>query len=272
MDNLPHNNPEAVTESESEQDYKHDYRDREIGRQYFPIAAYVGIIVAILVGALIIGFSIIISSGKYPQLAGDRDSKLAGPSVNTGSQIQNVPPNAEIKLLDEYPFMGSKDAPITMVEFADFQCPFCKEFHDKALGKIKSEYVDSGIVKFYFLHFPFLGSESNAAAAAAECARQQNKFWEFHDLLYKNQGMENGGAFEDKALLKLAGQLELNLDKFNSCRANPKTAEAVKQQLDIGQQHGVEATPTVFINGAKYEGSNPFSAYQSLIEVLKSKK
>lgn len=271
MDDEKNNRTEEIEEavnSDQQAEYKYDYRDRQASMQYFPVAAYVGIIVAILVGALIIGFSIILSSGKYSDLRGSNSNIIAAAN-NSDSQIQNAPAYADIKLLDEYPFMGSKDAPITLVEFADFQCPFCKKFHDEALSKIKSEYIDKGIVKFYFLHFPFLGPESDAAAIAAECARQQNKFWEYHDLLYKTQGLENSGAFSDESLLELAKQAGLDIEKFNSCKADPKVAEAVKQQMEIGQQNGVEATPTVFINGAKYEGSNPFSSYQALIEKLK---
>jgi len=250
------------------EDYPIDYSDQVAGKKYFPVAAYVGIILAILLGAIIIALSIIISSGKAPLLFGNSllGANMAGNNANTNSAVKVQPEIVDLQISADYPMLGSEDAPVTLVEFADFQCPFCKQFQDRAFGQIKSKYIDTGIAKFYFLHFPFLGPESQSAAVAAECARQQDKFWQYHDLLYATQGLENSNAFSDAVLKKLATQVGLNAAKFAACRANEKTIEIVGRQFQAGKDAGVEGTPTVFINGKKYEEAQPFSSYQSAIE------
>lgn len=250
------------------EDYESEYRP-EKGQS---VLGYLGIIFAILIGSTIIGLSVIFSSGKVPGFGLFNVNLPAAQqnSVNTTGSNANSPANTntvvEIPLSPNYPMLGSADAPVTMVEFADFQCPYCKDFQDNAFAKIKSDYIDKGIVKFYFLNFPFLGDESTSAAISAECARQQNKFWPYHDLLYHTQGLENSGVFSDAELKKLATQAGLNLTKYNSCIKSPDTAQAVAQQFKLGQDSGVRATPTIYINGKKDEGSNLYSEYKALID------
>lgn len=263
---------------EFEESYTIDKRDREAAQKYFPIAAYIGIILAILLGAIIIGISILLSSGRVGNtLLGEAFSNKDKGAVGIDSKIQNsetkpLSTNATVEIQENYPMLGSKDAPVTIIEFADFQCPFCKEFQDKAFQQIKTKYIDTGLVKFYFLHFPFLGPESDLAANASECARKQNKFWEFHDLLYKAQKAENSGALGDTVLSKLAKESGMNQVNFNSCISNDETTNTVQMQLQVGKEAGVVATPTLLINGKKIEGSNPFISYQSVIEkALKSR-
>lgn len=261
--------PEIETE-EIFEDYMTDYRDKAAGQRYFPIVGYIGIILAILLGAIIIGLSIIFSSGKVPVL-GFLNSNSINLNANTNS---GVDPNAvvNIAISPDYPMLGSKDAPVTLIEFADFQCPFCKEFQDQTFAQIKSKYIDTGIAKFYFIDFPFLGAESDSSGIAAECARQQDKFWAYHDLLYKNQGSENSGAFSDLILKKLAKQAGLNTTTFASCQKDSKTADTITQQFQAGKDAGVQATPTIFINGKKIEGVNPFADYQTAIELARKGK
>ena len=241
-----------------------DYPEPSPGQKYFPALAYTGIILAILLGAVIIAISIIISSGRAPSFLGNFNA--AGVNSNLNSGAKSLPAIMDIPLSPDYPMLGSKDAPVTLVEFADFQCPYCKKFQDQTFAHINRKYIDTGIAKFYFLHFPFLGPESQAAAVAAECARQQDKFWQYHDSLYAAQGLENSNAFSDAVLKKLAKQLGLNAAKFAACQTDQKTAAAIDAQFQAGKDAGVEATPTVFINGQKNEGDNPFAGYQAEIE------
>ena len=105
--------------------------------------------------------------------------------------------------------MGNKNAKVTIIEFADFQCPFCERFFKDAESNIIKDYVNSGKVKFAFRHYAFLGQESNFAAEASECANEQGKFWEFHDYLFKNQQGENQGAFTKDKLKGFAATLGL---------------------------------------------------------------
>lgn len=265
-------NPKLVEETEEiVEDYTVDYSDKASGQKYLPIAAYVGIIFAIILGAIIIAFSIVISSGKVPGF-GFLNSNSSPLANNVVSESPAPPAFVDIKTSPDYAVMGSPDAPVTVIEFADFQCPFCKEFQDKVFAQLKSKYVDTGIVKFYFLHFPFIGQESEDAAIAAECARQQNKFWPYHDLLYVTQGDENSNAFSDTVLKKLAKQAGLNAAKFATCQSDKKTAATVADQFQVGQDAQVDATPTLFINGKRNSGSGTFAGYQRAIEEARKAK
>ena len=96
--------------------------------------------------------------------------------------------------------MGKSDAPVTVIEFADFQCPFCERFYKDAEKGIIENYVKSGKVKFVFRNYAFLGPESNIAAEGAYCANEQGKFWEYHNFLFDNQGPENSGTFSKENL------------------------------------------------------------------------
>jgi protein-disulfide isomerase len=256
-----------MTETNPEEDYRIDYSDRAQSQKYLPLAAYIGIILAILLGAVIIALSIMLSSGKGPAFLTNLNGPANNPNTNTA--VATPPANTDIKISPDYPMLGSPDAPVTFIEFADFQCPFCKQFQDEAFAQLKSKYIDTGIVKFYFLHFPFLGDESQAAAVAAECARQQGKFWQYHDLLYETQAMENSGAFSGAVLAKLANQGGLSAAKFAACQKDPKTAAAVTAQFQAGEAAGVQATPSIFINGKLKEGANPITVYEAEIEAAR---
>ncbi len=263
---------DAEIENQTNANYKVDYRDQVAGQKYYPIAAFLGIIVAIIVGSVIIGFSIIISSGRGPasidKLLSAKNSADSMEQVVGGTDSDAVAAldPASIELKDSYAMTGLPEAPVTIVEFADFQCPFCKEFHDNALAQIRSKYVETGKVKLYFMQFPFLGPESETSAIASECARQQGKFWEYHDALFEIQGLENEGGFSDSNLTKISQQLNLDQTKFKACQKDTNTVKAIAEQMQKGQSYGIEATPSLFINGKKVEGANPFSSYQSIIE------
>lgn len=192
------------------------------------------------------------------------------------SQQQNLDgtevPNAEsgepvdVAVSEGSVFLGNENASVTVIEFADYQCPFCKKFFTDTFPKLKSTYIDSGKVKFYYQDFAFLGSESTRAAEASQCALDQNKFWEYHDTLYKNQGAENSGAFSDQKLIDLGKNSGLDVAIFEQCLSNKKYLERVNQTLASAKNYGVSGTPTVFINGKRLVGALPFTSYEKLIE------
>lgn len=164
------------------------------------------------------------------------------------------------------PLLGNKDAKVTVIEFADFQCPFCKQWFDDTSSQLIKEYVDTGKVKFAFRHYAFLGQESTWAAQASECANDQGKFWEYHDYLYTHQGAENSGAFNKDKLEGFAQQLGLNVAEFKSCLESDKHADKVAQDLSEGQQAGVSGTPTVFVNGMPLVGAQPYATLKQLVD------
>ena len=128
------------------------------------------------------------------------------------------------------------------------------------------QYVQSGKVTFVYKHTAFLGQESEWSAQAAECAADQNKFWDYHDTLFKQQNGENQGAFTKDKLIGFAQQLELDINKFTPCLNNDETLARVKADTQEGQQASVSGTPRFFINGQRIVGAQPYSAFQIAIE------
>ena len=124
----------------------------------------------------------------------------------------------------------------------------------------------TGKVRFGYVHFAFLGDESVLAAQASECAGDQDKFWEYHDLLFNSQSGENKGAFTAENLKKLAGELKLKQADFDTCLDSGKYEELVKSQTSTFQQIGVQSTPSFIINGQALVGAQPFESFQQVIE------
>lgn len=180
--------------------------------------------------------------------------------------------------------MGDPNAPVKIVEYSDFQCPFCKHFFTDTEAKIVDAYVKTG--KVYFEYYPvvLISAESSRAAQAALCAGDQNKFWEMHDIIFTNQGAENSGAFSDTRLGKLADAAGLDMGKFNSCFSGGTYKNRVDQGLqaavtnihtavnfqEVVQKQGYTpnglSTPSFMINNMLVPGAQDFAVYQQIID------
>ncbi|TSC94230.1 MAG: putative lipoprotein [Parcubacteria group bacterium Licking1014_1] len=157
---------------------------------------------------------------------------------------------------------GDFNAPITLVEFSDFECPFC-ERHYPTLNKILSDY--EGKVRLVYKHFP-LGFHKNAqkAAESSECASEQGKFWEYHDKLFENFQL----GYSEENFKKWAKDLGLNNGKFNECFDSGKFAQKVKDDQQEGVKKGVNGTPATFINGQLVSGALPYDSFKQIIDNL----
>ncbi len=167
--------------------------------------------------------------------------------------------------------LGNPDAKITVVEFADYQCPFCKRYHDTVGPDLLKQYADTGKIRFVYKHSAFLGQESIWAAQAAECAADQGKFWQYHDLLFSKQNGENVGTFTKDNLIAYAKELKLDAAKFDPCLKNDVTLQRVISDTQEGRQVGVSGTPTFFINGKPLVGAQPLQAFQQQIDAALTK-
>jgi len=201
--------------------------------------------------------------------AGTQGTAPTAPSVAApdDSKPVQVPDRAD------QPVIGKKDAKVTIVEFSDFQCPFCERFYKESYGQIKTKYVDTGKAKIIFRHFP-LSFHQNAqkSAEAAECANRQGKFLEYHDLLFNNS-QSDGTGLNLPDLKKYADQLGLNKgtlgfgkNKFNDCLDKSEAADVVNKDIAEGTAAGVSGTPSFFINGKKVVGAQPYSVFEAAIE------
>ena len=165
-------------------------------------------------------------------------------------------------LADDDPFLGKENAPVTIVEFSDFQCPFCERFYTQTLSQIENEYIKTGKVKLVYRDFP-LGFHQYAqkAAEAAECADEQGKFWEFHNKIFENQQQ-----LSSDNLKQWASKLGLDTNKFNGCLDSGKMTSEVQKDLKDGSAAGISGTPGFVINGKLISGAQPFSVFKQVIE------
>ena len=189
--------------------------------------------------------------------------------LNRQALLERLKKNEPVKIMLEpermavdssgHPSIGSKDAPITMVEFEDFQCPFCKASED-TVKKVRAKYGDK--VRVVHMDFPLsFHSHSMDAANAARCANDQGKFWQFRDTLFVNQGKL---APEDlKATAKTLG---MNTTQFNECLDKGKHADEIKKDLAAGEKSGVDGTPGFFINGRPLVGAQPLDKFTDIID------
>lgn len=189
----------------------------------------------------------------------------SSPSKNTAKD--NTAAIATLPEISSSDFvLGEQNAPVTIVEYGDFQCPFCGKFFKDTESTIRENYIKTGKVKFIYRDFAFLGQESIWAAAAARCAGEQGKFWEYHDYLYNNQRGENQGAFNKSNLKSFASALALDKEKFNACLDSNKYDEAIKKDTKDGADAGVQGTPGNFINGKLYVGALPTATFTQIID------
>ena len=171
------------------------------------------------------------------------------------------------------PTKGDQNAKIIIEEYADFRCPFCKKFFEDIEPKLIKDYVETGKAKFIFRHFEILGEESTKAGNAAECANEQNKFWPYHDYLYKNMPEKSNLSFYDTDnFISIASKLNLDSNQFKSCLENSKYDKFVSDDLSLGKQLGVVGTPTTFINGVAVSGAQPYEIFKTIIDQALSEK
>lgn len=187
-------------------------------------------------------------------------------NIDTTAQIGVKPIKVE---LGNLPILGDEKAKITIIEFADYQCPFCESFFSQVEPILRDQYIKKGQVKIQWRDFAFLGPESFWASEAARCANDQGKFWQYHDLLFNRQKGENEGAFSKENLKKFASELGLNTQEFDACLDTGKYTQAVKDDSDYGRSVGVTGTPGTFINGEQVVGVNradPFTQFKTVID------
>jgi len=214
----------------------------------------------IATGVLAVLLIISIFTGGF----GGRDTNVvnnnAGNQPNAPSGIISV--NAE-DYVDDDPFLGDKKAPVTIVEFSDFQCPYCARFRQQTFDQIKQEYIDTGKVRFVYRDFPLSSIHPMAqkAAEAAECADEQDKFWEYHDGIFANQA-----SLSIDNMKKWAKDLGLDSSKFNSCLDSEKYANEVRNDLSDATKTGGQGTPYFLVGNTQLSGAYPFEAFQQAIE------
>ncbi len=207
-----------------------------------------------------------IQSGEVPTDTGAAPGNNNGGNDNPSPNQDQGAQRADVPIQDNDPKLGDSNAPVTIVEFADFECPFCKRYFDNAYPQIKENYVDTGKVRYVYKDFPLtrIHPMAKKAAIAAQCVYQidgNDAFWEYHDMIFNNQNQ-----LSDSSLKQWASDVGLNTNEFNSCFDNRDTKSEVEEDLSQGQSAGASGTPTFFINGKKIVGAQPYSKFKQAIE------
>ena len=205
-----------------------------------------------------------------------------GNNTPTGGTVLNPPENPNDNQpttvskvsLDDDAVLGDANAPVTIVEFSDYQCPFCRRSYTQVYPLLKENFINKGIVKFVFRDFPLSSIHPSAllAAEAAECADDQGKYWEMHDKIFDEENKLGQGTvqFTKEDLKKWASELGLKTEDFNSCLDSEKYAKEVENDFNDGNSYGVSGTPTYFVgnnkNGYKIiGGAQPYQVFEQAI-------
>ena len=218
------------------------------------------LLVGILVGAF---------GGFYlrPMVIPDPDPAEAAPlaAIEDSGQMNSPDPHQSVMLAvisGARHFYGDENAPVTLVEFGDFNCGYCARWAHDTLPRIDEKYIQTGKVRMAYVHFPILGADSMTAAEATECAAQQDRFWEFHNILFANQGM----GFTPPHLTVLAGELGMDTAAFESCLANFPDRATLEDDIRLAQVMGVRGTPAFLVNGVPLAGAYPYEDFERIIE------
>ncbi|WP_052347766.1 DsbA family protein [Candidatus Nitrosotenuis chungbukensis] len=169
------------------------------------------------------------------------------------------------------PVLGSKSAPVTIIEFGDYQCPFCQRWNLDTKPLIEKNYIDAGKVKLIYMDFAFLGPDSIKAHAGSYCADEQGMYWKYHDFIYANQGHENDGWASAENIKSLASKLEgLDAGEFGKCLDSGKYEDRVRENKNIAMRNGASSTPTFIVigkgEGTQLTGAQPYSVFQALLD------
>ncbi len=192
--------------------------------------------------------------------------------LSPGAGVAQVAPDENEKVdvsADDDAALGDVNAPVTIIEFSDYECPFCRRFWKETLPELKKQYIDTGKVRFVYRDYPLsFHPGAQPAAEAAECAGDQNKYWEMHDAIFAQQDKQGSGTiqFGVTELKQWARTAGLNAAAFNECLDSQKYKSEVQKDFADGGKVNVDGTPTFFINGKRLVGAQPFTAFQAAIE------
>jgi protein-disulfide isomerase len=220
----------------------------------------------VLLSAIALGFAALAGNVDEdgPASTGDgADSPAASdapaPPEVGGEQLARRDPDDPMAL-------GEVDAPVILIEWSDFQCPFCASFALETMPELVAEYVEAGVLRFEWRDFPILGEDSFTAAMAGRAAAEQGAFFEMHDEIFEREWRRNAGDLSIASLTELAGELGLDAEQFGQDMQDPELEQAVRADLQAGQQLGFTGTPAFVINGRSMIGGQPTDTFRRIID------
>lgn len=161
---------------------------------------------------------------------------------------------------------GDPDAPVVLVNYSDFQCPYCGRFARETEPKLVRKYVDKGVLRMEWRDFPYFGDDSDKAAMAGRAAADQGRFWEFHDAFYADQPKMNSGQMTDEFLGGIASGIGIDPDRFLAAIENEQFKAEIERDFSEGHSLGISGTPAFMINGQPISGAQPIKVFAKAIE------
>jgi protein-disulfide isomerase len=231
---------------------------------FFTVLVVLAFVFGLGLGFVIWGRPSPVSTASAPSGSTENEPTETGGASSVGGTTPAVEPTSIPRFdipLDDDPRMGPDGAEITLVEFSDFECPYCRSFHNETFQRLMETY--QGQIQFVYRDFPLTSIHPNAfsAAEAANCAQEQEAYWDYHDLLFSGQL-----GLGDEAYSGYASQLGLDVEAFEQCLSAGKYTAEVQADYDYAAQLGIRSTPTFFINGLPLVGAQPFEVFSQVID------
>lgn len=214
--------------------------------RFFSILAVLGLVVGVLAGILLGYVFWGRDQGTAPAAAAESEAPV--------TQRYDIP-------TEGFPSIGPEDAEITIVEFSDFECTFCRKWHDQVYKQLMTAYPNKVRLVYRNLPLTQIHPQAMNAAEASLCAGDQNAYWKYHEKLF-----ENAGNLSDELYASIAADLRLNTTTFEKCMTDHKYLSAIEEDMQFAIDLGVQSTPTFFINGLAVVGAQPLSVFQQVID------
>lgn len=230
---------------------------------------YIILLVAFLVIGYLVGSIFPLQGGNATTIANNAAVQDQQPAA-AAPQAPAAPDPADVlqKLKNGHlPVKGNENAPVTIVEFSDFECPFCGRFYSETLDQIITDYIDTGKAKIYYRHYPLsFHPKATPLALASECANDQGSFWAMHDAIFDKTVAGTSSTATDDDIKQWAVDLGLDAATFNSCYDNKTHQSKIDEDFAAGSEVGVSGTPTFYINGKQLVGAQPFESFKAIID------
>jgi protein-disulfide isomerase len=224
-----------------------------------------------LVAAIALAVAAFAGGGDDEVAEGDPEQALddGGPDVEEGQpadEREELLAQLERREEGDPLALGDVDAPVLMIEWADFQCPFCASFARDTKPELLDRYVDEGLLRIEWRDFAILGEESQTAALGGRAAAEQDAFWELHDEIFAHDRERNAGELAEESLIEMAGELGLDTEQFADDFGDPAHQRAAQEDLQLGDAIGITATPAFLINGRPVIGGQPTEVFVEAID------
>ncbi len=224
---------------------------------------------SLAIGAAIASIAIIVSFLAFDGISNKELAITPTPTVQEAG-----PPKITMNtfLANGSPILGDSDAPVTLVEFGDYQCHFCNVFFHSTEDNILENYVETGKVRMIFKDYNIIGPDSINASHGAHCADDQGLFWEYHDILYSNWTGENNGWASSENLVKFAQEIDLDMDEWSECMKNKPYSQLILASNEDAKNLGITGTPAFFVIGpdgktTRIFGAQPYEVFENIFEI-----